>query len=118
MAMAGENPLQLIEDHIGEHLREAEASGELRHAPSFGRPLQFNDGYDETPPELRMAMKILHDAGVAPPEVELFHRLAALRREVAAAAGDTDRQRTLAQQASELEQRIALHLERLRGGAL
>ena len=109
-------PLKVIEDHIGEHLRESVASGELRNAPSFGKPLQFNDGYDDTPPELRMAMKILHDAGVVPPEVELMQQLAALRRE-AAAATDEARARALAQQASDLEQLIKLRLERLRTGS-
>ncbi|HEX6017852.1 MAG TPA: DUF1992 domain-containing protein [Burkholderiaceae bacterium] len=111
------NPLKLLDDHIGEHLRAAEASGELSSAPSYGRPLRFNDGYDDTPAELRMAMKILHDAGVVPPEVELLHQLATLRRD-AAVATDADQARRLRQQASELEQWIALRLERLKGGAL
>ena len=113
----GKSPLQLIEDHIAEHLRAAEASGELRHAPSFGRPLQLNDGYDETPPELRLPMKILHDAGILPPEVELMQQLAALRRE-AAGAVDPEQARTLQQRASELEQFIKLRLERLARGSL
>jgi hypothetical protein len=107
------NPLQLLEDHIGEHLRASEAAGELRSAPSFGKPLRFNDGYDETPEEWRMAMKILHDAGVAPPEVEMLHQLAALRRD-AAAASDPDEARRLRQKASELDQWIRLRLERFR----
>jgi len=111
------NPLKLLDDHIGEHLRHSEASGELRSAPSYGRPLQFNDGYDETPAELRLPMKILHDAGVVPPEVEWMHQLAALRCE-AAAASDANEARRLRQQANELEQLIALRLERLRGGTL
>lgn len=110
-------PLKLIDDHIGEHLRDSEASGELRNAPSWGKPLQFNDGYDDTPAELRMAMKILHDAGVVPPEVELMQQLAALRRE-AAAATDTDQARSLSKQASDLEQLIKLRLERLQTGSV
>jgi len=111
------NPLKLLDDHIGQHLRESEAAGELRAAPSFGKPLRFNDGYDETPGEWRMAMKILHDAGVVPPEVELFHQLAALRRD-AAAAGDTEQARTLAKKVSDLEQLIRLRLERYRSGSI
>jgi len=109
------NPLKLIDDHIGEHLRESEAAGELRSAPSFGKPLQFNDGYDETPAEWRMAMKILHDAGVVPPEVDLLHQLAALRRQ-AAAATDPELARRLGQKASELEPSIRMRLERFRSG--
>jgi hypothetical protein len=110
-------PLKVIEDHIGEHLRESEASGELRNAPSFGKPLQFNDGYDDTPTELRMAMKILHDAGVVPPEVELMQQLAALRRD-AAAAVDPQQARELSKRASDLEQLIKLRLERLNTGSV
>jgi len=110
------SPLKVIDDHIGEHLRESEASGELRSAPSFGKPMPFNDGYDDTPAELRMAMKILHDAGVVPPEVELMHRLGALRRDAAAAA-DPERSLALSKQASDLEQLIKLRLERLNTGS-
>jgi len=111
------NPLKLIDDHIGEHLRDSEASGELRTAPSYGKPMAFNDGYDDTPAELRMAMKILHDAGVVPPEVELMHQLAALRRE-AAAASDAEQARALSKRASDLEQLIKLRLERLKTGSV
>ena len=108
---------RLLEDHIGEHLRQSEVAGELRTAPSFGRPLRFSDGYDETPAEWRMAMKILHDAGVTPPEVQLLHELAALRRE-AAAASDPAQAHRLACKASELEQSIRLRLERYRSSGV
>lgn len=111
------HPLAMLEDRIGEQLRESLASGELQRAPSWGRPLQFGDGYDETPAELRMAMKVLKDAGIVPAEVEALHRLAALRRD-AAAATDEAAGRALAQQASDLEQLIRLRLERLARGSL
>ena len=109
--------LKLLDDQIGEHLRESEREGELRSAPSYGKPLQFGDGYDETPADLRMPMKVLKDAGVVPPEVELMHELARLR-EAAQSATDPDEARRLGQRASELQQLIALRLERLRGGSL
>jgi len=63
--------LQLLDDHIGQHLRESEAAGELRAAPSFGKLLAERDGWEQTPDELRQGMKILKDAGVVPPEVEV-----------------------------------------------
>lgn len=109
--------LQVQEDHIGRAIAESEASGELRSAPSFGKPLGFGDGYDETPDELKMPMKILKDAGVVPPEVEAMQRLAALREAAANAASPEEAQR-LQREASELQQAIALRLERLRGGTL
>lgn len=112
-----EQRLKLLEDHIGRAIADSEASGELRSAPSYGRPMSFGDGYDETPAELRLAMKVLKDAGIVPAEVEALHRLAALRRD-AAAATDEAAGRALAQQASDLEQLIRLRLERLARGSL
>lgn len=111
------NRLKLQEDHIGRAIAESEQSGELRSAPSYGRPLDFGDGYDETPAELRMPMKVLKDAGVVPAEVEGMQRLAALRQ-AAEAAATPQEAKALRQQASELQQAIALRLERLRGGTL
>jgi DNA-binding transcriptional ArsR family regulator len=112
-----ENRLRLQEDHIGRALAASEASGELRSAASYGKPLDLGDGYDETPAELRMAMKALKDAGVVPAEVELMHRLAALRQ-AAEAATEPGEARALRQQAAELQQALSLRLEHLRSGSL
>jgi hypothetical protein len=105
--------LQLQEDHIGQALRESEASGELKSAPSYGKPLDFGDGYDETPDALKMPMKILRDAGYAPPEVELMREIAALQQHVDAAPDDAA-SRPLRQKLAEMRQQLALRLERLR----
>lgn len=115
-----EKRLKLLDDDIGRALAESQASGELMSAPSYGKPLDFGDGYGDTPAELRMSMKVLKDAGVVPPEVELMRQVAALREqaEVVRAAGHVDEARRLQQRASELQQAIALRLERLRGGSL
>ena len=75
-----ERRLKLLEDDIGRHLAESAASGELQRAKSYGRPLDLGDGYDETPLELRMGMKILKDAGVVPAEVALMREIEALRQ--------------------------------------
>jgi hypothetical protein len=108
-----EQRLKLLDDHIGESLRESEASGELKAAPSYGKPLGFGDGYDETPAELRMAMKVLKDAGVVPPEVEAMREAAELEARVAACTDEAQR-RALQQQLSDKRQAIALRLEKLR----
>lgn len=107
-----EKRLKLLDDHIGEHLRDSEAQGELASAPSYGKPLSFGDGYDETPAELRMGMKILKDAGVVPPEVEAMREAAALEARLQACTDDAER-RVLQQQLSEKRQAIALRLEAL-----
>ena len=113
-----EQRLKLMEDHIGAHLRQAEAMGELKSAPSYGKPLDLGDGYDETPAELRMGMKILKDAGVVPPEVEAMREAAELEARVNACTDDNDR-RVLQRQLAEKRQAIALRLEGLaRSGKL
>ena len=107
-----ESALRGLDEHIGERLRESEQSGELRQAPSYGKPLVFGDGYDQTPAELRMSMKILKDAGVVPPEVEAMREAAALEAQVAA-CDDATQRRALQQRLAEKRQAIALRLEAL-----
>ena len=103
-----------LDDHIAAMLRESERNGELRAAPSFGKPMPQPEGWDETPPEFRLPFKILKDAGVVPPEVELMQQLGRLRQDLAACAEGSPQQRSLQQRVSELQQLIALRLERLR----
>jgi hypothetical protein len=105
-----ENRLRLLEDDIGRKLAESHASGELRAARGYGKPLDLGDGYDETPAELRMGMKILKDAGVVPPEVELMQQIESQRQRVEAAPDDTAALKRL----SEMRQQLALRLEKLR----
>ena len=111
-----ENRLRLLEDHIGRSLTESERSGELRSARSFGKPLDLGDGYDQTPAELRMPFKMLKDSGFAPPEISLMRDIQALREAAAAASAAGDVQAAGAQRLrlAELQQQLAMRLERLR----
>lgn len=110
-----ENGLRLVEDHIGRHLAESEKTGELQAAASFGKPLDFGDGYFETPEDLRMGFKILKDGGYVPPEVELMQEIEALRRTLeadpAAANAHAERLRL-----ADMRQKLAMQMEKLRGG--
>ena len=101
-----------LDEIIERDLRAAQASGELQAAPSWGRPLAFDDGWDETSPELRLPFKVLKEAGYVPHEVAMLHELAALRAELRAAGEDAppEWRRRLA----DLQQEIALRLEKLR----
>ena len=65
---------------------------------------------DVTPVQVQV---ITRAPSLAPPEIELFHKRAALRREIETAADETTR-RSLQQQLSEVEQMIALRLEAMR----
>jgi hypothetical protein len=70
-----------------------------------------------TPDELKMPFKILKNAGIVPPEVELFHE--ARLREALQSAPDEGQRRVLRKQLTDLEQRLSLRLEALqRSGAL
>ena len=105
--------LRTQDELIGKHIADALGSGELQTAPSFGKPMAEAEGWDETPAEFRLPFKILKNAGVMPPEIELFHRRAALRRELAGVTSEEER-KALRQRLSEVEQFIALRLERMR----
>lgn len=102
-----------LDEEIARRLEDAQSAGELERAPSFGKPLVRDDGWDETPEALRMPFKILKDAGVTPPEVELFHQRAALRARIQSEPEGPARE-GLRTQLSELELTIALRLEALR----
>ena len=102
-----------VDDIIKQWVQKVEATGELRNHPEFGKPLRFGDGYLETPDELRMVYKILKNAGYVPAEVELLNRIAALKESLAATADAAERDRLRAQ-LNELQQRVAIMLDKLR----
>ena len=108
-----EKRLKLVEDHIGKSLAESEASGELRKARDWGKPLDFGDGYDETPADLRMGYKVLKDAGVVPPEVELMQRLGEMRARLAQLDPDSPESAALAREVNDLQVTVALRIEAL-----
>ncbi|MEP7100093.1 MAG: DUF1992 domain-containing protein [Burkholderiales bacterium] len=102
-----------IDEQIAQSLRDAQRSGELQSAASWGKPLDLADGYAQTPEELRMAFKALKDAGFVPPEVETMKQIAALR-EVIETEPDAAQAEAMRRRISELQQHLALRLEKLR----
>ena len=107
-----------LDDDIAAKLAEAARSGELASAQSYGRPMAEAEGWQQTPEALRLPFKILKDAGVPPPEIELFHERARLRAEIGA-SDDPAARRALQLRLSELEQKISLRLAALgRAGAV
>ena len=105
-----------FDEEIACRLKEAADSGELSRAKGYGKPFPEDHGWDATPAALRMPMKILKDAGVAPPEVALFHDRARLRASIQASADSMERAR-LQLELAELEQRISLRLEMVQIGS-
>jgi hypothetical protein len=102
-----------IDDLIGRWVRTVEKTGELKRSKLFGRPLPADPGYEQTPEELRMAHKILKNAGYVPAEVAGLQRVSELRKALAA-TGDPAEQQQLRKEIAELQQRLALRLERKR----
>lgn len=60
-------------------IQEAMARGEFDNLPGRGKPLVLED-LSGVPEELRMAYKVLKNAGCVPVEVELTNDVASLRR--------------------------------------
>src|SRR5258707_8243140 len=60
-----------------QRIREAMEQGFFDTSPYRGRRLRLEED-ESIPPELRMAFKVLKDAGCLPPEVELRREIASL----------------------------------------
>ena len=75
-------------------IREAIARGELDNLPGKGKPLAMGEDLSGVPDELRMAYKLLKNAGFVPPEVELRKEIVSLR-EMLGTLEDDEERRTL-----------------------
>jgi Domain of unknown function (DUF1992) len=62
-----------------EKIAEAIARGEFDNLPGAGRPLNLDDDA-LIPEELRLAYRILKNAGYVPPELETLNEIARLER--------------------------------------
>jgi hypothetical protein len=65
-------------------IREAMERGEFDDLPGKGKPLDLSDE-PRIPEELRVAYKLLKNAGYLPPELELHNEIVRLRDLIAAA---------------------------------
>ncbi|MGZ8218676.1 DnaJ family domain-containing protein [Methylomagnum sp.] len=61
----------LLERIAEEKIREAAARGDFDHLPGAGKPLPDEDDLALVPPELRMAYRVMKNAGYLPEEVRL-----------------------------------------------
>jgi hypothetical protein len=75
-----------------QRIREAIEQGFFDNSPYRGRPLRLEED-ESIPPELRMAFKVLKDAGCLPPEVELRREIASLSELLDTIAEGEDRRR-------------------------
>jgi hypothetical protein len=64
---------------VERRLEEAVSRGELANLPGEGRPLELDDD-PLIPEDLRIAYRILKNAGFVPPEVQALNDISALER--------------------------------------
>ena len=84
------SPDALVEERIQEALRR----GDFDHLPGTGKPLALDDDC-LVPPEVRIAYRILKNAGFVPPEVLERREIAELEDELAAIQDAVARQHAL-----------------------
>jgi hypothetical protein len=75
-------------------IREAMARRELDDLPGKGKPLAMDEDLSGVPEELRIAYKVLKNAGFLPPEVELRKEIVSLR-EMLGTLEDDEKRRAL-----------------------
>lgn len=86
---------------VEQKLLEAVSRGEFDDLPGAGRPLDLDDD-PLVPEDLRLAYRILKNAGFVPPEVETVKEIAALER---LAIGDAKAVKKLALLKARIEHR-------------
>jgi len=103
--------MAFADDVVRKWMEQVERTGEMRSAA--GKPLDLDDGFDQTPEEMRMAHRILKNAGYVPVEVEQMQTLSALRARLDACTEAEARTR-LQQRIAELDTKLRVRLEHLR----
>jgi len=89
---------------VEKRIQAAQKKGDLDDLPGEGKPLEFED--DQGPEELRLAHKILKNAGFLPPEVELRKRACRLEELLAAAESDSPQRERIQKKLNYLLTRI------------
>jgi hypothetical protein len=66
--MNGNDIFSAIQSIAEQRIADAQEQGLFDNLPGSGQPLELED-MSHVPPELRMAYKVLHNAGCLPPEI-------------------------------------------------
>ncbi|MGE5698541.1 MAG: DnaJ family domain-containing protein [Deltaproteobacteria bacterium] len=85
------DPLALLAE---EKIREAMARGEFDNLPGAGKPLEIEDD-SMVPEDVRVAYRILKNAGCLPPELELRREIVTLKSLIASVEDEGERRRKL-----------------------
>ena len=95
-------------------IAEAIARGELDDLPGAGKPLELDDDAN-VPEDLRVAYRILKNAGFVPPEVESLREIGELERLVEEKAVDDPAKAKLLRKIALLRTASEARLDRRRG---
>lgn len=87
--------MKSLESLVEERIREAQARGEFDDLPGSGAPLELDDDL-LVPEDLRVAYRVLKNAGFVPPEVEALRDARALETALQREDSPDERQRLLA----------------------
>jgi len=75
-------------------IREAEERGDFKDLPGKGKPLPPDD-WERVPEELRLAYKLLRNAGFTPPELEIKKEIAQIEDLLASATDEQQKYRQI-----------------------
>lgn len=90
--MSEVSPWSVIQSIAERRIEESMAKGDFDDLPGRGKPLELEDD-SHVPPELRMAYKVLRNAGCVPPELaerKEISNLGTLRGRAGARAPDAE----------------------------
>lgn len=104
-----------LDEQIAHALEDSRKSGELNGAKSWGKPLEEDPGFNETPDEFRLPFKVLKDAGHVPPEVEMLKEIAALMEELNTLSSNHPQYDVKKSRLADLRLKTAIRLEAMRG---
>ena len=102
-----------IDDIVGNWIKEAEKSGELKKLKGHGKPMPDDADYWRTPAAYRLAHKILKNSGFTPGEVKLVDEIATLKEKLRT-SNDEEECAALRKEISEKQLRVQLFLEQSR----
>jgi hypothetical protein len=102
--------MKLLDALVEQRINEAAARGDFRNLPGAGKPLEFDDDV-LVPEEVRVANRILKNAGFVPPAVEQLRALRGLQDELDRVSDPATRCQIQAKMLA-----LDMALESLRGG--
>ena len=102
--------MDIIEAIAERKIREAMERGEFSNLPGAGRPVRL-DNDSMVPQELRVAYRILRNAGCLPPELELRKEIVTLRDLIACVENEDERREKIRELSGKLL-RLSLLLKR------